>query len=664
VAEQLIILDGSTFFYSDPNGDLEATQAEGYFHDDVRHLSVWRLLVDGRPLRELTSRLVDYYSARIVVAPEGKDPPFSVRRDRFVSDGVHEDIVLTNHSPEERRLTLEVCFGSDFADVLEAQQAGAHGGATSVELRKRSATLALERDGFRRGTAITFSAHCTLRDDRAIFDLVVEPHGEWRTCADIVPIEGRQRRAPLLKCDSFGSAAPELPLSQHDWIAQAPELDADWDDLCHLYEQSLRDLAALRLRPREEHLRWAMPAGGVPWYMTVFGRDSLIAAYEALPFQPTLAEATLETLAHHQATEEDDFRDAEPGKIMHELRRGKLVELGIDPHGPYYGTHDATLLFLILLDEYERWSGDAKLARKLEEPARRAVAWLDDYADRDGDGFLEYQSRSAKGLTNHCWKDSDDAIQFADGHLAEGPIATCEIQGYAYDARLRVARLARELWGDEDFAARQEEAAQELRERFDGAFWNEDLGFYVLALDGEKRQVDSVTSNPGHLLWSGIVSEERAQRVADRLLEPDLFSGWGIRCLSTEMRGFSPLKYHNGTVWPHDSAICAAGMQRYGFDEHAGRVAHALLDAAVAFGHQLPEVFGGFERDETNIPVAYPDALQPQAWAAAAPLLLLRTLLGLEVVDGKLRSKPHVPEELGRIRLRRIPVGGGRADSR
>ena len=664
MTEQLIILDGSTFFFSDDNGDVQARKAEGYFYDDVRHLSLWRLLVDGKPLTPLTAKPVDYYSARIAAAPEGNDPPFSVRRDRFVAGGVHEDVVVFNHTAEELRLRLELEFGSDFADIFEAQKPGALGGATSTEARERTVTLLYEQDSFRRGTAITFSSKCDLDEDRALFAISVEPHGEWRTCIDVTAIDGARRRRPLLRCGSFGEPEPEMPMSVQDWLADAPELDADWQELCRTYEQSLVDLAALRLRPRDEHLRWAMPAGGVPWFMAVFGRDSLIAAYEALPYHPTLAESALEALAHHQATERDDFRDAEPGKILHELRRGKLVGLGLDPHDPYYGTHDATQLFLIVLDEYERWSGDGELVRRLEEPARAALRWIDEHGDLDGDGYLEYESRSAKGLKNHCWKDSDEAIQFADGRVADPPIATCEVQGYVYDARLRAARLAREIWHDDELAAEQERRAAELRERFDRDFWSDELGFYVLALDREKRQVDSVTSNPGHLLWSGIVPEERAKPVVERLLQPDLFSGWGIRCMSSEMHGYNPLEYHNGTVWPHDTALAAEGMRRYGFRGEATKVARAVLETAAAFDYRLPEVLGGVPRDETNVPVPYPEALKPQAWAAGAPLLALRTMLGLDVVDGRLRARPHVPEDMGRIRLCNIPVRGERAEAR
>jgi glycogen debranching enzyme len=659
---QLLLLDGTSLFVSKENGDVEANQPQGFFCNDVRHLSEWRLLIDGTPLEALTSRAVDYFSGRVVAAPDGADPPLTVQRDRFVADGVHEDVTVSNNSAEVRLLELELCFAADFADISEAQVPGAYGDRTEIDVGGRSVTLAFQQDGFRRATRVTFNRAGELRDDRMVYRIEVPPHERWHVCVDITAFEGARPSPPLLRCNSFGAPEPEMPITIDRWLDDAPLLEAN-DELQAVYQRSLVDLAALRIRPREEDLRWAMPAGGVPWFLTVFGRDSLIASYQALPFHPTLAEATLETLADLQATERNDFADAEPGKIPHELRRGKLVALGLDPHGPYYGTHDATQLFLIVLDEYERWTGDAGFVRRLEPNARAALEWVDEHGDLDGDGYLEYESRSAKGLRNHCWKDSDDSIQFADGRTAEGPIATCEIQGYTYAARLRTARLAREIWGDEELAAEQERKAARLRDRFNRDFWSNELGTYVLALDGSKRQVDAVTSNPGHLLWSGIVPRQRARAVAERLLRDDLFSGWGIRCLSSEMRGYNPLEYHAGTVWPHDSALCAEGMRRYGLRREAGVVCRALLDAAVAFEHRLPELFAGFGRDGTNIPVPYPDALAPQAWSAGAPLLALRTLLGLDVLRGRLGSQPHLPKELGPIRLKNIPVRGRRSSA-
>jgi glycogen debranching enzyme len=451
MAPNLLLLDGCTFFLSRENGDVESRQPEGFFFADVRHLSQWRLLIDGAPLKVLTSRAVDYFSGRVVAAPEGDDPPLTIERNRFVTDGAHEDIVVRNHSSEQRLLELDICFEADFADIIEAQTPGAYGDQTEIEVGGRTVTLSFEQDGFRRATRISFSRRGDLDRDRIVFKVELDAHGTWELGVDITPIEGRKPRPPLLGRDSFGAPEPEMPETLQEWLAHAPSLEAR-DNLQDVYNRSLVDLAALRIRPREEDLRYAMPAGGVPWFLAAFGRDSLITSYEALPFKPTLAAATLELLADYQATERDDFRDAEPGKIMHELRRGKLASLGIDPHSPYYGAHDTTQLFLIVLDEYELWTGDAELVRKLEPNARAALAWIDEHGDLDGDGYLEYESRSAKGLKNHCWKDSDNSIQFADGRTALGPIATCEIQGYTYDARIRVARLAREFWDDEDLA--------------------------------------------------------------------------------------------------------------------------------------------------------------------------------------------------------------------
>jgi glycogen debranching enzyme len=399
----------------------------------------------------------------------------------------------------------------------------------------------------------------------------------------------------------------------------------------------------------------------MPWYMALFGRDPLWTSYMALPFQPSLAEATLETLAEFQADTYDDFSDAEPGKILHECRRGKNAALGIDP-SPYYGTHDATPLFLILLDEYERWTADGELVNRLEANARAALEWIEGPADLDGDGYLEYRSRSPKGLNNHCWKDSDDAILHADGTQPEKPLAVAELQAYAYDARVRTARLARDFWGDPSLARRLQREARALQERFNRDFWDARRRAYVLALDGEKKKVSPAASNMGHLLFSGIVDDKRAESVVRRLLRPDLFSGWGIRTVSTETAAYSPLRYHQGTVWPHDTAICAEGVRRYGFRDEASRVALALMEAAVAFEHRLPECFAGFARDETNVTVQYPSALRPQAWSAAAPLSCLRTFLGLDVVRGRLRVRPYLPERLGRLRLRGVHVRGKEVD--
>ncbi|MDQ3672169.1 MAG: amylo-alpha-1,6-glucosidase, partial [Actinomycetota bacterium] len=385
--------------------------------------------------------------------------------------------------------------------------------------------------------------------------------------------------------------------------------------------------------------------------------------YQLLPFQAQVAKTTLEVLASLQATERDDFRDAEPGKILHELRRGELTILGDQPHSPYHGGHDTTSLFLIVLDEYERWSGDSNVVRSLERPARAALRWIEEEADLDDDGFFEYSTRSSEGLGNQSWKDSDNSMLFADGTRAEAPIAGCEVQTYAYDAFQRTARVARDIWGDGELGDRLLARAEELRERFEEAFWSEERGHYVLALDDEKRQVDALTSNVGHVLWSGIASPERAQATVEKLLSPDLWSGWGVRTMSASDAGYNPLGYHNGTVWPHDNALVAEGMRRYGFCEDASRVAVALLEAAEAFDGRLPELFGGFDRADRGAPVEYDGASRPQSFAAGAPLLALRTLLGIDAEDGALRARPAVPKSLGRLALRGVLVHGRRVDA-
>lgn len=652
----LIILDGCTFMYSDASGDMEAHEAKGFFYRDVRHLSSWHVLVDGEPIEPLSSRRVDYYSARIV----GGDQNVTVRRDRFVSEGMHEKVVVQNLSAKPRNVRVEVGYRSDFADVMEAQQGGNGAGRSWTERKARSVALWHERDGYRRGTVLTFNRRGTVDGKRARFRVRLAPREEWSLAIDVTPVVDGKRWPPLLRGDSFHEDARKMPLSLDEWLEQTPELLTDHVALERTYRQSNLDLAALRIRPDTVTIKHAMPGGGLPWFMTAFGRDSLIAAYQALPFHAEMAQAALEALAEMQATEWDSWRDAEPGKIPHELRRGTLAALGEIPHTPYYGSHDSTLWWLIVLDEYHRWSGDDAFVRRIESNARAALAWLEGPADGDGDGYLEYQKRSDSkvALDNQCWKDSHDSIRFADGRQAEPPIATCEIQGYAYDARLRAARLAREVWDDEETAQRLENDAAELKRRFNRDFWVKERGHFALALDREKNQVDSLTSNIGHLLFSGIVEERHAPATVRSLLREDMFSGWGIRTMSERDDGYNPLSYHCGSVWPHENAICAEGMRRYGFVDEAARVADALLDAAEAFTNQLPEVFAGFERDEVRMPVEYAGALKPQSWAAGTPLQMIRTVLGLDAERGRLRTNPFLPRAVDRLELRNVRVHG------
>jgi glycogen debranching enzyme len=654
VADDLVVLDGSTFLVSSPNGDIEPELELGFFYADVRHLSRWQLRVDGQPLRLLSAGNLAYYSARMVGTlgrdRVGDNPTLSVRRDRFVQGGIHEDVVVENHSESEQELVLEMLFECDFADIFEVKEGSSPQGVVSVQTDEWEVRYDYSRDGYHRGTVVAVTAPARLEAGRARFELRLAPRERWQVCLEVSPVvDGRELRVEHQDL-SILTVKPQMPLTLEEWLEQAPELITTWDTLRATYHRSLVELAALRFRPLPD-VDWSLPAAGLPWFMALFGRDSLLTSYQTLPFRPQLAYTALHTLARLQAKELDHFRDAEPGKILHELRRGVLAALGEAPQTPYYGSHDATPLFLVLLEEYERWTGDADTVLELEQAARAALDWMAHWGDPDGDGFLEYQTRSPRGLENQGWKDSWNAMLFADGRQATGPIAVCEVQGYAYDALVRCARLAREIWKDVALSDRLLERAARLKDSFHEAFWNEERGIYVLALDGRKQQVDSATSNMGHLLWSGIAQPECAGAVAERLMSPQMFTGWGIRTMSSEDAGFNPIEYHNGTVWPHDTALVAEGLRRYGMREEAGRLAAGLIEGAAHFDHLLPEVFAGFSRQELSLPVEYPTASRPQAWAAGAPLLLLRTLLGLDVIDGQLVVDPHLTGPLRGLAL-------------
>jgi glycogen debranching enzyme len=455
----------------------------------------------------------------------------------------------------------------------------------------------------------------------------LEPGERWELVVGVQPLLGDGE--PLLG-SSFTRRIEQERARADDshaaWRRLAPRLRSSWDDLVRTWDTSVADLGSLRMRT--EGLDFGLlPAAGSPWFMTVFGRDTLITCLQTLSFGSELSESALRVLAATQAREDDPERDAEPGKIIHEFRRGKAAALGWT-RDRYYGTADATPLFLILLSELWRWTGDDAIVLELEDAARSALAWLEGPGDPDGDGFVEYAQRAIHGMRNQNWKDSEEGMVFRDGSLAVAPIAAAEIQGYTYDAKLRFAELEREVWGDAAAAVRLERDAAELRERFDDAFWVP-AGHYALGLDHEKRPIDAVGSNMGHLLWSGIVPPGRVEAVAETLMSDRMWSGWGIRTLASDERAYNPLVYHNGTVWPHDNSLIAWGLARAGRATDVERILRRMTEAAAYFDYRLPEVFAGFPRGRTRMPVVYPTASRPQAWAAGTPILLLQIVLGL-----------------------------------
>jgi len=663
------VLDGNTFVVSDRHGDVQPGSRlppHGFFAEDTRFVSRWRLTVQGQPTDILSRAHVDYFVAQFfLVSPSEafhSAPALGIIRQRLLGDAWLEDVIVVNLRDEHTAVAVDVEVSTDFADLFEVKDDQIRPRDIVAERGERELVLRYQNGELVRETRITVSEPATIEDDALRLNLWLHPREERRISFVITPHSDQHDRTREVRRrpGSFDELRQERLDELAAWVAQAPALEAGDDTLRHVYTRSLTDLAALRFYPHIAVQDVSLPAAGLPWFMTLFGRDSLITSYQVLPYRPDLAATTLTTLAARQGTVCDDFRDEEPGKILHELRFGELTAIGERPHSPYYGTADATPLFLVLLDEYERWTGDADLVRELEPAARAALDWIDRHGDLDGDGYVEYQTRNPDtGLVNQCWKDSWNSIVHPDGTLASGPPAVCEIQGYAYDARRRMARLARDCWHDAPLADRLDADADALRDRFNRDFWLDDQGFYALALDGEKRPVPTLTSNAGHLLWSGIVPGGHAERLAAHLMGDRLFSGWGVRTLAEGQLAYNPVEYHNGTVWPHDTGLVAAGLARYGFLKQATQLALATLEAARYFDDRLPEVFVGYDRQVTHIPVAYPTACSPQAWATGTPLLLLRVLLGLEPGPDGLRCDPSLTAPISTLALHGVPGRSG-----
>jgi glycogen debranching enzyme len=663
------ILDGNTFVVSDARGDIEAslTDPTGLFSSDTRFLSKWVLTVNRKRLNPLSVDDLHYFETRFFLVPGTGtvyvDAKLSVIRRRAVGDGFHEELTILNHNDAPVQLTVRLEAASDFADLFEVKDALEKKGKYSSRIEDGKLVLAYERGTFRRSTVISATAPARVDRKGLTFKVRLEPHGAWTTEIDVAA-------APL----AVGKGGERPALAQkrrresmegnlERWVRDAPRLECDWEPLRVTYRRSLVDLAALRFSPPITPGR-SLPAAGLPWFMTMFGRDSIFTSLQALPFTPELAATTLRALGLWQGTRVDDFRDEDPGRILHEMRYGEMTAFEERPHSPYYGCADATALYVVLLDEYERWTGDRKLVRELEQEARAALNWIDEYADLMGNGYVSYQRRNEKtGLENQCWKDSWDSISYRDGGLPGFPRATCELQGYAYDAKLRGARLAREIWKDPAFADELEKQAADLKRRFNRDFWVEDGEYFALGLDADGNQVDALSSNNGHLLWSAIVDKSKAKAVARHLIGPRLFSGWGVRTLAEGEGRFNPIGYHVGTVWPFDNSFIAWGLRRYGFRQEAAQIAAGILNAAAFFDGRLPEAFGGYEWKATKYPVQYPTACSPQAWSTGAPLLLLRTMLGLEPVGDHLVVDPELPSGIGALAVLEIPGRWGRVDA-
>jgi glycogen debranching enzyme len=647
----LTILEGSTFCISDDRGDI-AGETSGFFAHDTRFLSRLVMRVAGASPLLLSSGRVEHFQAAFYLRNGTANglprDAVSIARERFVSTGMQEKVTLRNESIDRLDLELVLEAEADFADIIsvklhdfslgDPELAQPLPAPAPTSLDESGRRLSIEDPRGDLGTQLVFSKPGRLDASAMTFAISLGPHEQWHLDVDVLPwIE--DDLATVEQLDDERETVGDVVAA---WTLRVPRVRGGWESLRRAFDRSIADLAALRMRTGE--YRRPLFAAGMPWFMTVFGRDTAITSLQTLVLGPEIAMGALDALTELQAKTEDPTIDAEPGKIVHEVREGRCAETWFPR---YYGSIDSTPLYLVLLAETWRWTDDASLARRLREPALLALEWIDRYGDRDGDGFVEYSRKVDSGLANQSWKDSGDSQRFQDGGFAEAPIAAVEVQGYVYDAKRGLAELAREVWRDKPLAERLEREADELRTRFDEAFWiDERGGFYALALDGKKRKVDARSSNMGHLLWSGIVPQERVSKVVDQLLSEELWTGWGIRTMASDAAAFNPISYHNGTVWPHDTALAAWGLARHGYTAEARRIGRALIEAAAHFDWSLPEVFAGYARDETPFPIAYPTAARPQAWAAGTPILLVRVLLGIEPDRERQRLVSTVTDEL------------------
>ncbi|SIQ93815.1 glycogen debranching N-terminal domain-containing protein [Micromonospora avicenniae] len=668
--ERVYVMSGNAFAVSDGQGDILVDPHDpiGYFAFDTRFLSHWVLKVDGQRLNALSRDDMTYFETRFFLVPGAAshyiDADVSLIRHRSLDEAFQERIIVLNHSAEPAEFTIRLDIGSDFADTSEIQQPRRRDVSVVADSERRELRFRYARDRFVRQTIVTSTAPVDVDEDGMTYRIRIEPEGEWITDLHVATLiegpGGRDLRASLEEHRQHVHHTMREELQA--WLDRAPLLVCERPELTAAYRQCLVDLAALRYLPLTK--AGTVPVGGLPWGMALYGRDAIITCLQTLAFLPELARSTLYSLATLQGDRLDDDHDEEPGKIVAELRYGEAAAFGEEPTALYYGAADTTPLFVVLLDEYERWSGDADLIRELRHPARMALDWIDEYGDLTGDGYLRYLTRNnRKGWVNQGWRNSPDAIAYADGRLPGLPRATCELQGYAYDAKRRGARLAREFWGDPQYADRLEREAAELKRRFNNDFWLPQAEYYALALEPDGTPVDALTSNIGHLLWSGIVEEERARALAAHLVGPDLFSGWGVRTFAAGQHRYNPVGSHLGAVWPSDNALIAAGLRTYRRDAEAARIASGIFDMACTVGGSVPEMIAGYDREVTKYPIQLPAAGRPQAWSSGGLLMLLATLLGLRPSGDNLLVSPALPSGFGRIELLDIPGRWGHSDA-
>lgn len=680
----ITISQGRTFMVSEPDGGINPRSSQGVYMDDTRFVSYYRLYINGNPLSLVNSSQLTFFASRIHLT----NPSFHIENgvlepqtlhitiNRMVRDSIHEDLDVANYTGQKVRFLLEVAIHADFADIFEvrSQSIVRRGEILSHwDTYKKQLRTSYDHQDFHRAISynILDDVAASYSNGRICFAIQLEPNQRWHTCSELVLERDKRSTIPTRDgcchlSDNAKSISPQAVRARFDkqqerWESRCTSITTSNNSIYRMYNQAVDDMQALRIYDMDISEDIWVPAAGVPWFVTLFGRDSLTVSYQCMLVSPGFALGALKRLGDYQANARDDWRDAQPGKILHEIRFGELSYFKRIPFTPYYGTADATILYLIMLSETYRWTGDLDLLKTYREIAENCLAWIDEYGDLDCDGFQEYKTFSNLGYENLGWKDAGDAVVYADGTQVKQPKALCELQAYAYDAKTRMAEIFQAL-GEPERAKKLLRQANALKQRFNQAFWMESEGCFAFGLDPEKQQITSISSNAGQCLWSGIADPDKAIRTAQRLLQRDMWSGWGIRTLSELNPAYNPFSYQRGSVWPQDNGIIAEGFKRYGLMDAANQVIRGVFDAIEHFeALRPPEVFAGIERTEKyDFPVLYPSGANiPQAWATGSIFHMLRIILGLraDAPNKRLYVQPTLPDWLPDIEIQRLSVG-------
>lgn len=685
IAKAVVIKHGNVFFLAPPEGEVPMSRDHGFglYYHDCRYLSGYELLVGGEHPEALAARSSEEGRAVFQLTtpdfqvPDGRTidrETVGLKWDRVIDAEqivLHEQLDIQYFGYETVEFPLTMRFRAGFEDVFEIRGLlrDVKGKLFKPVWKDKCLVFSYEGgDKVRRSLAIHFHPlPAEVKGNTVRFDISLKPNENRQIRISLAIAESEEQPNRLFAQTSvyrdLHAVSQSIKASAEQWLKRETDFRSDSLLLNRVMRRSLMDLHMLKTSISGDDFF----AAGVPWYVTLFGRDCLITSLQTLTFWSDTAAATLRLLARYQGRQVSDWRDEQPGKILHELRVGELARMNKVPHTPYYGTIDATPLFLILMSRYARWTGDLDLFQELRTPVERALHWIDEYGDIAGDGYVSYLGNKKKGLINQGWKDAVDAVVTEDGRFGEPPIALVEVQGYVYMAKMEIADLYERI-GEREHATHLRAEARALCARFNRDFWIEAEGCYAMALEAGHQPCRVMSSNPGQALWTGIIEEDKAGHVVHRLMRPDLFNGWGIRTLSCKERRYNPMGYHLGTVWPHDNSLIAAGFRRYGYDEEATRIFVGLLEAAMEFeDYRLPELFTGFGREEYGQPVRYPVACHPQAWAAGSIPFLVETFLGLapDAFNKRLKIvRPYLPDFINQVEFRHLRVGQALVDLR